>query len=78
MSGIIRNVVAITLVGLLAGCVSPPPDSPFAAVQSSVSQRVGHQVQWNRMSRDDRAVSDAVQSMLAKPLSVDGRCRLPF
>jgi cobalt-zinc-cadmium efflux system outer membrane protein len=71
MNGIIIKASLLVVLGLMAGCTSQPVDSGFLAVQSGISQRLGHRVQWNRLSGDDKAVADAVRSMLAKPLSVN-------
>jgi cobalt-zinc-cadmium efflux system outer membrane protein len=71
MNWLISTTSVVMSLGLLIGCASKPVDSGFPAVQSNVSQRLGRQVQWNRMGGDDRAVADAVKSMLAKPLTAD-------
>jgi cobalt-zinc-cadmium efflux system outer membrane protein len=71
MKTLIQTTLAAMSLGVLAGCASQPPDSGYSAVQSSVSERLGHQVRWNRITGDDRAVSEMLRSMLAKPLSID-------
>ncbi|MCE9565876.1 MAG: TolC family protein [Planctomycetes bacterium] len=62
-------VVSSTL--LLSGCTSVPKHANFPDVQDAVAERTGQQVQWNRLSADDRAVNAALRDMLGQELTAD-------
>ena len=66
-----RILLGMTTLLMIGGCASQRVDSGFTSVQSNVSARLGYCVQWNRMTKDDKAAGDAVQSLLAKPLNVN-------
>jgi cobalt-zinc-cadmium efflux system outer membrane protein len=61
----------IVLGVFLTGCVSVPPKGGFDQVQQAAAQRLGRKVQWNQDTEDDRAITQAVQSLLHRPLTVD-------
>jgi cobalt-zinc-cadmium efflux system outer membrane protein len=67
-----RRILLSALLALpLAGCATVPRQAGFGDVQSRVSQRTGHMVQWRGRSADDRAVDSAVDRLLAHPLTLD-------
>lgn len=55
----------------MAGCASVPKEAGFPEVKTSVAQRAGLQVQWNRLTSDDRAVAEALNALLAEGLTAD-------
>lgn len=57
--------------GALAGC-GAAPSSRFDEVQQLTAERLGQRVEWNGHTADDRAVEHAIDSLLARPLNVDG------
>ena len=54
-----------------AGCAAVQKDVEFPAVQTAVEERTGYRVRWNTGAEGDRAVREAVASMLARELTVD-------
>jgi cobalt-zinc-cadmium efflux system outer membrane protein len=65
------TLLALSSVSVLAGCASVPEEAGFPEVKTSVAQRAGLQVQWNRLTSDDRAVAEALDALLAEGLTAD-------
>lgn len=65
-----RVWVSIAGIGVV-GC-GPVPGDRFDEVQTLAAQRLGQRVQWDGHTADDRAVQQAIDALLARPLSVDG------
>lgn len=63
---ILLSLAALTLAGCSA---TPSARQTFQNVQSLVQDRTGRQIQWNQDSDADRAVSAAIDHLLARPLS---------
>lgn len=66
-----RLVIAPLGLLLLAGCVTVPRNAGFDTVASSVKDRTGHEIVWNRSSEDDREVEKAVRGLLEKDLTLE-------
>src|ERR1035437_7898092 len=69
-----RSLTALAMAALgvlLAGCASVPSRGGFDQVQQATTQRLGQKVQWNQGTEDDKAVTQAVQSLLHRPLTAD-------
>jgi cobalt-zinc-cadmium efflux system outer membrane protein len=64
-------VVALAGMGVIAGCATVRPSDSFRGVRESIDARAGARVEWRGVTASDRAVDDAVASMLAAELSAD-------
>jgi outer membrane protein, heavy metal efflux system len=62
---------ALSLAGLLGGCVTAPNDGGFRGVQGEVTARTGLLVQWRGNTESDARVDAQVRAMLAGELTVD-------
>ena len=67
----ITAMATVTLGLLLTGCASVPSKGGFDQVQQATTQRLGKKVQWNQGTADDKAVAQAVHSLLQRPLTAD-------
>lgn len=56
----------------LSGCATFSKDGGFNAVESTVKDRIGKDVQWVKTDKDRKATSERVHALLEKPLDVDG------
>jgi outer membrane protein, heavy metal efflux system len=56
---------------LLAGCASLPKEAGFASVQKTVMDRTGMHINWNKGTKADQAVTEAIRSMLGAQLTAD-------
>lgn len=64
--------LAMVVLGvLMAGCTSVPAKGGFDQVQQTTAQRLGQKIQWNQDSANDKAVAEAVQALLHRPLTAD-------
>jgi cobalt-zinc-cadmium efflux system outer membrane protein len=61
----------MTAVALVGGCVAVPKDAGFRDVRAEVAQRTGRRVDWNQGTAADRAVADAIRTMLRDELTAD-------
>jgi outer membrane protein TolC len=59
------------LLGILGGCTTFSKDGGFNAVQQSVKDRIGKDVEWSRSENAQKQIDERVQALLKKPLSVD-------
>lgn len=66
-----RGMTAVLLVLPLAGCATVPHEAGFGDVQKQVSTRINQPVQWRGRTADDAAVDQAVERLLASPLTVE-------
>lgn len=57
---------------LLLGCASTSPSDAVKDVSSSVSARIGHDLRWDRNTKEDDEARRAVDRLLASELTVDG------
>jgi cobalt-zinc-cadmium efflux system outer membrane protein len=65
------SLVALSPLLLLTGCASVNPGPAFSDVQQTVESRTGQKITWAQNSSDDRAAADAVNRLLAKPLTAE-------
>jgi cobalt-zinc-cadmium efflux system outer membrane protein len=68
---LLRCLAPLVVAGL-TGCAGAPKAPGFDDVRREVAARTGRQVEWDRGSADDHAVSARVSSMLAAGLTADG------
>lgn len=64
-------LLAVASAVCLAACSSAPKDSGFEYVQGVASRQTGVTVQWIGHTAADQALADAVDRMLAHPLSAE-------
>ena len=55
----------------LSGCATFSKDGGFNAVENTVKEKIGQDVQWVKTKDDRKAVNERVQALLEKPLNVD-------
>lgn len=60
-------------LALLSGCVSP--DAGYQDVRKVVAGRTGHDVRWSHLEGDGKS-QDAVQQLLAKPLTAENAVKI--
>ena len=68
--------VAILPIAMLWGCASTSPEPAFRDVAADVHDRLGHKPTWNRGSTDDRKIEEAIDSLLARELTVDASVQI--
>ncbi len=68
--------LALALAFSLGGCASLQPDSGFADVQKTATDKLGKELRWSRTPADEQAIDQQVQALLAKPLTVDDAVQL--
>ncbi len=68
-----RLQLAALLAGaaLLGGCATLSPDAGFAAVEQTTLERLGKDLRWARTDADLDAITQRVNAILARPLTVD-------
>ncbi len=71
-----RMVLPALAVLPLAGCATVPRQAGFGEVQTQVSQRSGHMVQWRNRTAEDAAVDAAVDRLLSRPLTVESAVQI--
>lgn len=76
-----RTRSALMGLGLLAastltGCASTSPQKAFDDVQSSVAQRSGKQLRWDRETSEPAALRREVDALLARELDVDAAVQI--
>jgi outer membrane protein TolC len=59
------------LLGILGGCTTFSKDGGFNAVQQSVKDRIGKDVEWSRSENAQKQIDERVHALLKKSLSVD-------
>ncbi|MBB6251018.1 TolC family protein [Nitrospirillum iridis] len=69
---LLRRLAPLLLAGTLAGCATVPPEAGFPDVRQQLADRVPQRLSWNRDSAADDAAAQAVQALLAQPLTADG------
>ncbi|MGH6609006.1 MAG: TolC family protein, partial [Burkholderiaceae bacterium] len=60
-----------TAVSLLAGCSTFSSDGGFATVEQTARERLGKDVSWLKTEAEQQTVTNRLNELLAKPLSVD-------
>ncbi len=61
---------------LLAGCASTSPKDAFSDVAQSVEARSGKTVRWDQGGDDDKKIEEAVDRLLAQPLTADSAVQI--
>lgn len=61
---------------LLAGCASTSPTDAVKDVNAQISARVGHDVRWDRNTKEDAEARQAIDKLLANELTVDAAVRI--
>lgn len=64
-------ILTIVVGVVLSGCASVPRNAGFAEVERTVGQRASLRVYWNRGGPEDRAVAQAVRSLLERELAAE-------
>jgi len=67
----IAHAVRALCVIVEAGCATVPADAGFGDVQKLVTDGASLDIQWNRDTPADRAVTEKVHSMLAREITVE-------
>ncbi|MEQ1773505.1 MAG: TolC family protein [Burkholderiales bacterium] len=68
---IYKNIAAILMLILAAGCTTFSPDGGIGAVNDLTRSRIQHDATWIRSEKDSQAARAATRELLAKPLSAD-------
>ena len=70
---LLRLLAVLVSAIVLGGCASFSPDGGFAAVEKTVKDRLGKdvQIQWARSDADQNSIATRVGELLSKPLTVD-------
>ncbi|OGV59254.1 MAG: hypothetical protein A2X45_22930 [Lentisphaerae bacterium GWF2_50_93] len=63
-------LIVLGLVLLATGCTVPPKGG-FDFVEQNAQERIGMRVLWNQGGDEDKAVSEAITSLLQHPLTAD-------
>src|SRR3546814_930403 len=61
----------LLVTAALSGCATFSKDGGFNAVESTVKEKIGKDVQWVKTNDARNAVSDRIQLLLKKPLDAD-------
>ena len=67
----LRLLAVLVSATVLGGCASFSPDGGFAAVERTVRDRLGKDLQWSRSDADQDSIAKRVGDLLSKPLTVD-------
>ena len=71
-----RLSIAFASLLLLGACTTFSPDGGFESVQTAVRERVGTEARWMRNEKDAREVKDAVNRLLAVPVTADAAVQI--
>lgn len=71
-----KRGVAILLAASLAGCASTSPSDAVKDVNAEVRARTGHDLRWDRGTKEDDEARRAVDRLLANELTVDAAVQI--
>jgi len=70
----VAAAVIVTAAIVLPSCAGP--DASLDRVQSTIGERIGKRVHWNRGGPEDEQIAQGVRDLLRRPLTADGAVQI--